>query len=324
MCQILGRHCAATALIFAMHQIQIMCIARHALASPYFREYLRRVSEFQHLVASVTSEVGVGGDLRSSIAAIAAEEDGWFRIEKDSPTISYGEYADELLVTVRRSSDAVSGDQLLVLLERSAYELVPRGEWQTLGMRGTCSPGFHVSGRHTADQILPVPFADIAAQTMVPVSHILWSACWSGIAADAVTRARAFVRAEARKRPGTVPAAATRLAEISMLLHTMRSTLQAGAQEYERLTTVGEQQARDVLNSVGFAIAANNLKLACSQLVVEIVTKALAICGIAGYMLDSPYSVERHLRDAHSAGLMINNERLRTANGALLLLQKEV
>ena len=52
-------------------------------------------------------------------------------------------------------------------------------------------------------QILPVPFADISAQTMLPVSHLLWSALWLGIATDAVARARAFVRAEARKKPGS-------------------------------------------------------------------------------------------------------------------------
>ena len=45
-------------------------------------------------------------------------------------------------------------------------------------------------------------FAAIAAQTMVPVSHILWSHIWLGIATDAFDRARTFVQglgsAEAR------------------------------------------------------------------------------------------------------------------------------
>ena len=48
---------------------------------------------------------------------------------------------------------------------------------------------------------------------MVSYSHILWSALWLGIAADAVARAARFVRAEARKKPGAVPPKATRARE---------------------------------------------------------------------------------------------------------------
>jgi acyl-CoA dehydrogenase len=42
MCGLLGQYCAASALIFAMHQIQVACIVRHGLSSEYFRDYLRR------------------------------------------------------------------------------------------------------------------------------------------------------------------------------------------------------------------------------------------------------------------------------------------
>jgi acyl-CoA dehydrogenase len=272
----------------------------------------------------VTSEVGVGGDLRTSLAAVTPEGPPWYRLVKQAPAISYGAHANELLVTARRTPEAPEGDQVLVLLELPEFELQGTSRWETLGMRGTCSPGFRLSARHTLDQILPVAFAEIASETMVPVSHILWSACWVGIATDAVRRARAFVRAEARGHPGSIPASVQKLAEMSTLLQTMRSTVDASAAEYQRLTIGADEDCRTSLNSVGFAISANNLKLAASELVVEIVMKALSTCGIAGYKIDSPYSVERHLRDALSAGLMIGNDRLRSANAALLLVQKEV
>ena len=38
---------------------------------------------------------------------------------------------------------------------------------------------------------------------MVPYSHILWASLWWGIAANAVSLAAEFVRAGARKTPGT-------------------------------------------------------------------------------------------------------------------------
>ena len=47
------------------------------------------------------------------------------------------------------------------------------------------------------------PFARVAAESMVPISHILWSHLWLGIAEDAFERARAFVKAAAKRTPGS-------------------------------------------------------------------------------------------------------------------------
>jgi acyl-CoA dehydrogenase len=44
---------------------------------------------------------------------------------------------------------------------------------------------------------------------------------------------------------------------------------------------------------------------------------------MSGYPCDSPYSLGRHLRDAHSAALMISNERVLSANAAMLLVHKD-
>ena len=40
-CFELGRRCGATAMVFAMHQIQVACIARHLDDAPWFEGYLR-------------------------------------------------------------------------------------------------------------------------------------------------------------------------------------------------------------------------------------------------------------------------------------------
>ena len=77
-------------------------------------------------------------------------------------------------------------------------------------MRGTCSPGFVVRRASSRpSRCWPTPFSAIAAETMVPVSHILWSHLWLGIATDAFDRARAFVRAAAKRKPGEPLPAAT-------------------------------------------------------------------------------------------------------------------
>ena len=62
-------------------------------------------------------------------------------------------------------------------------------------MRGTCSNGYHLEATGEMAQVIPVSYAEVSAQTMLPVSHLVWSALWLGIATDAVARARAYVRA---------------------------------------------------------------------------------------------------------------------------------
>jgi acyl-CoA dehydrogenase len=316
-CEALGRSCASTAMIFAMHQIEVACLVRHGLSSPFFRDYLAELARHERLVASATSEAGVGGDLRRSICAI--ERDGArIRVTKRAPVISYGEEADDILMTARRAPEAAPGDQVLVLVRKADTRLERTGGWDTLGMRGTCSLGFLVEASASADQIVPGPFAEIASQTMLPVSHVLWTSLWLGLASDAVGRARAFVRAEARRTPGTVPPAALRLAEAVAELDAMRATVHGGRADFE-----SHQDDSEVLAGLGFAIRMNNLKASASRMAPDIVARALAVCGVSGYRCDSPYAVGRHLRDAYGAALMISNDRVLSANAAMLLLHKE-
>lgn len=317
MCTTVAAACASSGMVLAMHHIQVACLARHARSSPSFEAYLREVAARQLLLASVTSEVGTGGDTRSSICAV--DRDGErFQLTKEATTVSYGEHADDLLVTCRRAPDAQQGDQVLVLLRKGDYNLRRTGDWDTLGMRGTCSPGYHVTSAGPAAQIVPGSFADSSAQSMVPYSHILWSAVWLGIASDAVARAAAFVRADARRKPGTVPATATRLAEVSVQLQTLRQNVGAAAADFDAL---GDD--RDALSTMRWALKMNNLKVAASEAAPEIVHKALQVIGIMGYKNDSAFSVGRHYRDSLSGALMVGNDRIAAKSASLLLVLKD-
>lgn len=317
VCHALGQYCASTAMVYAMHQIQVACIVRHAGESPFFWQYLRDLAARQSLIASATSELGIGGDVRTSLCAVAREGDA-FTLTKNAPVISYGEHADDILATARRASDAAANDQVLVLLRRADLTLERTSGWDTLGFRGTCSPGFRLTARGASEQILAAPYAEISSRTMLPVSHIVWSSLWLGIATSAVSRARAFVRGEARKKPGALPPASVRLAEVVGTLQSMRTNIHDSTREYERIMDDPE-----ALAGIGFTIRMNNLKITSSTLVVQIVGQALLICGMSGYRMDSPYSLGRQLRDAYGAALMINNDRIAGANASLLLVHKD-
>jgi acyl-CoA dehydrogenase len=317
LCAILAEQCATTGMVFAMHQIQVLCLLRHRGTVPLLEDYLRDCAEKQLLLASATSELGVGGDIRSSACAVERKGER-FALTKQASVISYGEHADDILATARRAADAAANDQVLVLVRRADRTLERRGNWDTLGMRGTCSLGFLLQAEGDGAQILPAPFAEIAAQTMHPVSHILWASVWLGIATSAVSIARAYLRAEARKKPGVTPPSALRVAELVNMLHGMRANVRDALHEYGL-----RYDDADALDGLGFQIRMNNLKIAVSEQVVEIVAKALSVCGISGYRNDSQYALGQKLRDAYAASVMILNDRLYGTNAMLLLVSKE-
>lgn len=313
ICHALGRSCGSTAMIYAMHQIQVACIVRHAGKNAWHRAFMKRLAKEQLLLASATSESGVGGDVRSSVCAIE-ERNGRFALTKEAPVISYGADCDGILVTARRTPQSPASDQIIVVVPKIGCKLVQQQGWDALGMRGTCSNGYTLEAKGEMAQVLPMPYADISAQTMLPTSHLLWSALWLGIATDAVARARAFVRSEAKRKPGATPVGGWRLAEAASLLQLMRSNVVTALRLYE--AAMGSE---DKLSALPFVVAMNNLKTGSSQMVVQVIGQALQICGLAGYRNDSAVSVGRHLRDAHSAALMVNNDRI-LANTANMLV----
>lgn len=309
----LASRCAATAMIWSMHQLQVACLARAAPDRPILAGYLAEAAREQHLIASVTSEAGIGGRMRTSSAA-AVHDGDLVTFEKQATTISYGEVADSFLVTLRRNAEASASDQVLVLARRTEVELERTGTWNTLGMRGTASPPFRVRATVPAAHVLAEPFSSIATLCMVPLSHLLWAAVWTGIAADAVRRAVRYTRVKARKAVGSGGSPAdARLGEAYGQLRLIQGAVHQFAAEYAGWDGAAEQAGP-------ITVRANALKTAVSTEASRTVERALEVCGIAGYSEDGPYSVARHVRDLYSARLMVSNNQINQANSELLLL----
>ncbi len=319
ICHILGHYCGSTAMIFAMHKIQVACVVHHCLTVEYFKNFAKRLVSEQLLIASATTEIGIGGDLLSSFCCVEAH-DNEFDLTKKAPVISYGEYADALLITARRSADAAKSDQVGVLLNKDQYSLEPISDWDTLGFRGTCSSGFVVTGKADIEQIMPIPFTDALSQTMHPYSHVVWASLWSGIAASAVGKARSYVKNAVRKNPTAPPISSIRLGEVDTALTTMKNNVAASTKEYADLLNANNP---DAFSNFSFATRINNLKISSSQLLIDIVGKSMMICGIASYRNQSELSLARHIRDAYGASLMVNNDRIMMHNSTLVLMHKE-
>jgi acyl-CoA dehydrogenase len=314
VCYILGRACSSSALIFAMHQVKVACIVRHAGGNAWQENLQRSIAEGQLLLASSTTEGANGGNIRSSEAAIQTKESR-IALERSASVISYGEHADGIVTTARRNEAAAASDQVLVAFLKKDYTLERTQSWDTLGMRGTCSVGFILRAQGQPDQILPESYDRIHTQTMMPHAHMFWSAAWSGIAAGAVQRARAFVRKATRAAEGKFPPAAAHLTRARVSLETLRGAVQSAVRKFELYSNDPKS-----LNAIDVQVALNFLKVDASELAVAIVMSAMRACGLSGYRNDSEFTMGRYLRDILSSPIMINNDRiLADAQAAVLL-----
>jgi acyl-CoA dehydrogenase len=316
----IAEHCASSGLVLAMHHIQIACIVRHA--TPEARErLLPGVVRGDLLLANANSEVGLGGERRQSLCALEPCG-GHFHIDKQAATVSYGEDADGVLATARRSPDSQAHDQVMAVCLPPSLELTPTGEWDTLGLRGTCSKPCHLVADVPAELVIP-DYADVFMRTSLPASAVLLSAVWLGIAESAARRAHASVRAKARAEgstgaQGSPPIAALRLAELGIQLHQLREVLIGGAARYDLVKDTPE------VETLRFSSRMDYLKLSSSTLVLEVVQRAMAVCGLSGYRNHSSTSMARISRDAAAAPLMVNNDRALQAMAQTLLVRKEL
>ena len=304
MCYALGRACSSSAMIFAMHQTKVACLVRHGTGSAYHEALMRRVASEQMLLASSTTEGQNGGNIRFSSAAVerAGTE---ISLARNATVISYGAQADGIVTIARRADDAAGSDQVLLAITKDDYTLERSVEWETLGMRGTCSAGFELKFTGSSEQIFPEGYDKIHAQTMTPVAHLCWSSAWAGIAAAAVERAQAFIRKAARGAGGHMPPGAAHFNAARMTLAKLRAIITANLDAY-----AAHEHDERALSSLDFQSSINLLKVEASELAVETVMSAMRACGLAGYRNDGDFSVGRLLRDVLSSPIMINNDRI--------------
>ena len=304
VCYTLGRACASTAMIFAMHQTKVACLVRHGRGNPYMEALMRRIAGEQLLLASSTTEGQNGGNVRASAAAVG-KNDGEITLLRDATVISYGAEADCLVTVARRSDESSASDQVLLALVKEDYALKRTVGWETLGMRGTCSSGFELKVSCPSDRIFTEPYDRIHSQTMTPFAHLTWSSAWAGIAAAAVQRAQRFIRKAARSAGGQMPPAAAHFTTARMSLAKLRAIIASNMNAY-----VMHQYDERALSSLDFQSSITLLKVEASELAVETVMCAMRACGLSGYRNDGEFSISRHLRDVLSAPIMINNGRI--------------
>ncbi|MBO0767949.1 MAG: acyl-CoA/acyl-ACP dehydrogenase [Solirubrobacterales bacterium] len=311
----LAFHCASSALMLAMHSNEVGQLVQFG-DTPGLRALAGEVAEKQLLIANANSEVGLGGDATRSNCAVE-EIEGVPSLNKHALACSYGQHADLLSATARRRPDAEPNDQLVALMRRESLVIEEAGEWNTMGLRGTCSAPLRFSAKIDPALVYPVDFAYMGEHGMMARWLIMLSSVWVGLAEAAVDQAHRHVRKAARRSVGTLPPSATRLAELQSKLLQSRGALAVALDAYARAA------AEDHLDDTALLVTVRGLKVATSKLLVDIASEAMSIVGIMGFQRGSG-SLERIVRDAHGSVLMVSNDRYLQANAVALTVLKRI
>ncbi|HEY0247192.1 MAG TPA: acyl-CoA dehydrogenase family protein [Gryllotalpicola sp.] len=310
--RVLSHYCTSSALVLAMHTIEVYSLVHHG-DTPWLRALLARVVDEQILLANATSERPApdgGGAL--------VDESGTLRIDRSTLACSYGLQADVILTHVRRDPEAATDDRVYLAFRTTDADLEQTSSWNTLGLRGTCSYGLRMRTAVDEGAVFPGSWSTVMNGGFIQVRHILAGSAYVGIAEAALREAHNAVRAEARRSAGATPASASRLAELHLEVEKVRGILAAAVARFGQLEPEGR------LDDISFIVSLRNLKVASTAVATEVATKALQICGILGIHRDGPMLIERVIRDAHAALVMFGNDGLLRQNADVFVARKSI
>lgn len=310
--RVLSHYCASSALVLAMHTIEVYVLVHHG-DTPWLRGLLARLVDEQLLLANATSE-------RPGPLGTSALDDtkGALRIDRDTLACSYGVNADVIFTSVRRNSEAAPEDTIYMAVPTAGADLEQTSTWNTLGLRGTCSSGLRIRAEIDPGAVYPAPWPTVLNGGHIEVRHILAGAAYVGLAEAALHEAHAVVRSEARRSVGTTPPSAMRLAELLIEVDKVRGLLATAIRRFEEL------EAESALDDIAFVTSLDGLKVASTTVAADTATRALQICGIVGIHRDGAMRIERIVRDSHAALVMFGNDGLLRKSAVTLLMRKSI
>ncbi|WP_323747624.1 acyl-CoA dehydrogenase family protein [Catenulispora rubra] len=316
--QKLSTQCLSTGQIWAMHCFQVDAIARHG-TSELAAAVLPAVADGRCYIASVTSERGRKADLFSAASPLRADGDSLL-IERSAPVVTGGAHADGYLITMRAAEDAAESEVSFVYADRADLVCEVTSGWNALGMRATDSIGMELKGRVPATNLVGGPggFGEVARQSMVPLSHLGWSACWLGAARGAFEGLTRF--AAKRGADSRTDLFYERLGRVRIDLELLSAYLRRVREEVELARVDGTR-----LDHPRIRLQLNTLKITAAELSFQAAHRMMQIAGLrAGYLKDSELGIERLFRDLRSAALNHADDTMTVGVGALSLLDRGV
>ncbi|WP_338553875.1 acyl-CoA dehydrogenase family protein [Paenibacillus sp. KS-LC4] len=321
LCEVISGACLNTGMIWGMHMQQVAILAEYAEDSLKTR-LLPRIARGEVYVVSVTSshnKTGSGFASESAIQKAGSE----IKFERNAPTVTGANYGDGYLLTIREDDN--KSNLAFVYAERNQLTMDSEPTWDAMGMRGTQSCKLSLTGTVPKDQFINPPggFASIAHQTMNPIAHIAWVACWLGAVKAGYFKTLKWLRHPENRQAYDLRSSSLieKLARIRMKIDTVQTYLQAVTQEYSQYRGLEAVDAKT--NTQPFKMRINYLKILGSEMLGEAIDELIQLVGLKyGYLKNETLPLERIFRDMRSSRLMLNNANLLLANGSFALLEK--
>jgi acyl-CoA dehydrogenase len=292
-----ARKDGSAGLMYAMHLSQYLSLCCHRRSNPLLEHIFEKAVSEQQLFASATSEIGTGGNVHLSLCKIE-EDGGTMSVVKDCANISYLESADIILVTASRSWNAASRQVLIACARHQlTSDLVSTNRF--MGMRGISHGRYTIKASFDETAIFEEEFREILSGTMTPLCMIFWASAWSGIASDAISKCKLFIKT--RLDNAAANNAYERLYDLSTKHLALNSLIRSCCAAFE---------ARDEPSLIPNS-SYSRLKTFGSEISIQICVEALNLIGMAGYQESGEYSLSSNIVDILSSCVMIPNQLLR-------------
>lgn len=311
----LGKACASTAMAYHMHQTTIPLLV--ACATPdQGRCYLRRIASDHWLGAFAMSEAGSGNRIWHMDSAARQVDDGYVVDSFKSFCTSAG-FADYYVVPTRASPSATAKDLSQFLILGNDPNIKPVGTWDGMGLRGNGSRPVHFDKCVVpADQRFGEDGTGLSFMMAyaLPIYLCGMAAVYIGVATAAYEAAVAHVKKRIHSDTGQslahVETVQRLIAEMRVAIDLVRSTTIRVAQMADNANVLfNELNSSGLLDEVmrdnpddPLFIEVATLKPSACEMAVAVTSKALQVCGGAGYKRG--HVVERAYRDARAGSVM--------------------
>jgi alkylation response protein AidB-like acyl-CoA dehydrogenase len=311
----LAQGCPSTAMCYTMHMSTIPMIAALVDESQY-DDILKPIIRGERLNSLAMSEPGSGNRLWHMDSFAQKDGDSYIVDSFKSFATSTGE-CDFYVVPVRANADVGPNDLSMFVIDGKDPNIKTIGKWDGMGMRGNSSTPVHF------DKVRVPASRRLGSETCgfsmlfsysLPIYQVGLSAVYLGIAQAAYDTAVAHVKKRIHSDTGMalskVETVQRYIAEMKLRIDQTRYLIYRVAQMSDNaLVLFDELQEADLLDEViranpddPFFIDVAQIKVSACEMVIDVTSKALQVCGGTAYKRGHP--AERYYRDGRAGSVM--------------------
>jgi alkylation response protein AidB-like acyl-CoA dehydrogenase len=293
----IARACASTAMTLHMHSCATKFVALLGTPEQQAR-YFAEVVEGGKLLASWASETQISLTRTFLVSTPLRPVDGGYVLNGDKHFCTMAGVASYYLVwcMLEGAADMATGAMLAAVpADNPGVSIL--GEWDTLGMRATVSPGARFAECFVRDDEILGPPGGVIASGVLDMLGLGYAAVYLGIAQGALDFTLDYCRTTTFKPQvtpiGHDPLIQRQCGEMAITLDSARLVVYRSAADFASV----EQSQRSPLVA--------RAKYAATQAAIAVTTACLQVCG--GRSAFKTLPVERAFRDVRTATLMPPN-----------------